>query len=113
MAVSRVRVAAKAIPGPLPSDPPGETGHLHAAGVVAAGVYAHGVRVADIPLEEAGDWARKDDHVVWIGLFEPDSSLLKCVQQQFNLHPLAVEDATNAHQRPKLEQYGDALFVVA
>ena len=43
----------------------------------------------------------------------PEPALLKCVQEQFSLHPLAVEDATNAHQRPKLEQYGDALFVVA
>ena len=90
-----------------------EAGHRHEVGVVASSVYAHGVRIADIPVEDAGDWARKEGHVVWIGLLEPDADLLRCVQQQFNLHPLAVEDATNAHQRPKLEQYGDALFVVA
>ncbi|QEL23153.1 magnesium/cobalt transporter CorA [Bosea sp. F3-2] len=112
MTVSNVRFAASAAPKPVPRDPVAE-GQLHAAGVVASSVYAHGVRVADIPVEEAGDWANKDGHVVWIGLFEPESALLKCVQKQFNLHPLAVEDATNAHQRPKLEQYGDALFVVA
>ncbi|SEF63949.1 magnesium/cobalt transporter CorA [Bosea lathyri] len=113
MAVSNVRFAASAAPEQRPRDAVAEQGHLHAAGVVASSVYAHGVRIADIPVEEAGDWARKDGHVVWIGLLEPDPALLKCVQQQFNLHPLAVEDATNAHQRPKLEQYGDALFVVA
>ncbi|MBX9908474.1 MAG: magnesium/cobalt transporter CorA [Beijerinckiaceae bacterium] len=95
------------------SPKPPERGHLHEAGVVASSVYAHGVRIADIAVEEAGEWARKDGHVVWIGLLEPDAALLACVQRQFSLHPLAVEDATNAHQRPKLEQYGDALFVVA
>jgi len=113
MAVSNIRLAAAAAPDPVPGDPSAEPGQLHMAGVVASSVYAHGVRIADIPVEEAGDWAQKDGHVVWIGLFEPEPALLKCVQRQFNLHPLAVEDATNAHQRPKLEQYGDALFVVA
>jgi magnesium transporter len=50
---------------------------------------------------------------VWIGLFEPSDELLARVQKQFGLHELAIEDARNAHQRPKLEQYGDALFIVA
>ncbi|MEZ2405219.1 magnesium transporter [Bosea sp. OAE752] len=113
MTASHVRFAARTAPEPSPSVAPAEPGHPHAAGVVASSVYAHGVRVADVPVEEAGEWSRKDDHVVWIGLLEPDAALLHCVQRQFNLHPLAVEDATNAHQRPKLEQYGDALFVVA
>jgi len=44
-------------------------------------------------------------HVVWIGLHEPSAELLDQVQAQFNLHPLAIEDAGKAHQRPKLEQY--------
>lgn len=113
MAVSNVRFATPAAPKPPPREPQAEQGPIHVAGVVASSVYAHGVRVADIPVEDAGDWARKDGHVVWIGLLEPEPALLHCVQRQFNLHPLAVEDATNAHQRPKLEQYGDALFVVA
>ena len=82
-------------------------------GVVAAGAYLKGRRVADLALEQAGEWAKKDDHVVWIGLYEPDGELLQRVQQQFDLHDLAIEDAEHAHQRPKLEQYGDALFVVA
>ena len=84
-----------------------------AQGVVACSVYANGRRVADISIDEAGDWARKEGHVVWIGLWEPDAGLLHRVQDQFGLHPLAIEDAEHAHQRPKLEQYGDALFVVA
>jgi len=112
MSVAHVRFTASPPVG-TPGDSSLDQEHRHEAGVVACSVYAHGVRIADIPIEESGEWSRKDGHVVWIGLLEPEAALLKCVQEQFNLHPLAVEDATNAHQRPKLEQYGDALFVVA
>ncbi len=82
-------------------------------GIVASSAYAHGQRVANVPLDEAGAWAKRPGHVVWIGLFEPDEELLARVQAQFNLHPLAIEDAGNAHQQPKLEQYGESLFIVA
>ena len=82
-------------------------------GVVASSVYANGVRVADISIDDAGEWAHKGGHVVWIGLWEPSAELLRRVQLQFHLHELAIEDAEHAHQRPKLEQYGEALFVVA
>ncbi|HZA92724.1 MAG TPA: magnesium/cobalt transporter CorA [Gemmatimonadales bacterium] len=82
-------------------------------GVVASAAYAGGRRVAEVPVEEAGEWSRKPGHVVWIGLHEPSQELLRQLQREFNLHELAIEDALKAHQRPKLEQYGDALFVVA
>jgi magnesium transporter len=82
-------------------------------GVVASSAYANGRWVAKVPLEEAGAWAQRPGHVVWIGLFEPDEELLRRVQAQFNLHPLAIEDAGNAHQQPKIEQYGESLFIVA
>jgi magnesium transporter len=82
-------------------------------GVIAAGVYVDGRRVANIAIDEAGSWRSKPDHVVWIGLHEPETRLLARVQQQFELHDLAIEDADHAHQRPKIEQYGDALFIVA
>jgi magnesium transporter len=49
---------------------------------------------------------------VWVGLHDPAPELLKQLQQEFGLHDLAVEDAQVAHQRPKLEQYGDSIFVV-
>jgi magnesium transporter len=91
-------------PNPVPDEVPG---------IVASGVYAGGRRVADVDIEEAGKWARRPGHVVWLGLLEPSADLLARVQAQFNLHELAIEDANNAHQRPKVEQYGDALFVVA
>jgi magnesium transporter len=82
-------------------------------GIVAAGVYAGGRRVANTTVEQAGEWSRQPGHVVWIGLLEPDDELLRRVQQQFKLHDLAIEDAAKAHQRPKLEQYGEGLFIVA
>jgi magnesium transporter len=81
--------------------------------IVAAAAYAGGRRVADISLAEAKAWSRRPGHVVWIGLLEPRDDLIRQVQAQFDLHDLAIEDALSAHQRPKLEQYGDALFIVA
>ena len=55
---------------------------------------------------------KKPNQFVWIGLQEPSEDVLKQVQEEFGLHELAVEDARNAHQRPKVELYGDSVFVV-
>jgi magnesium transporter len=88
---------------PTPSEP----------GVINSSVYSHGQRVSDVPVDAAGAWAKRSGHVVWIGLFEPSADLLHRVQTQFNLHPLAIEDAGKPHQQPKIEQYGEALFIVA
>lgn len=85
----------------------------NAQGLVESGVYAAGNRVAAIPVDEAGSWLDQPGHVVWISLLEPTDELLRRVQTQFELHDLAIQDAGKAYQRPKLEQYGDALFVVA
>jgi magnesium transporter len=82
-------------------------------GVIASSVYALGALVADIAVDEAGAWSKRPGHVVWIGLFEPSPELLHRVQKQFSLHPLAIEDAGKPHQQPKVEQYGEALFIVA
>lgn len=82
-------------------------------GVIAAAVYAGGERLQDIDIDAAGAWAACPGHVVWIGLHEPSLALLARVQRQFGLHPLAIEDAGKAHQYPKLEQYGEGLFIVA
>lgn len=82
-------------------------------GVVAAVAYRKGVKVANIRVDEAGDWAKRPDHVVWIGLYEPDMALLERVREQFALHPLAIEDALKAHQFPKVEEFDDSLFIVA
>jgi magnesium transporter len=49
---------------------------------------------------------------VWVALLEPEARALELMQAEFNLHPLAVEDARHGHQRPKIEEYGDSLFAV-
>jgi magnesium transporter len=80
--------------------------------VVAAYVYRNGQRVRAAALTEAGLKLRVDEFV-WIGLAEPDEAELRMLERQFDLHPLAVEDALVAHQLPKVEVYGKDLFVVA
>jgi magnesium transporter len=83
-----------------------------ADGVVNCAAYSAGRRVADVEIKELGEVLRQPDRFIWIGLHEPGEDLLRQVQEQFGLHDLAIEDAHRAHQRPKLELYGDALFVV-
>lgn len=81
--------------------------------VVDCAVYADGERVASLPPREALEEARKrTGGFAWIGLHEPDAEHLAEIAEVFELHPLAVEDAVTAHQRPKLERYGDTLFLV-
>jgi magnesium transporter len=81
-------------------------------GVVACVAYAEGRRLGDISIEDISEFLKKPGVFVWIGLHDPAPELLKQIQQEFCLHDLAVEDAQLAHQRPKLEQYGDSIFVV-
>ncbi len=80
--------------------------------IVNSAAYADGRRVADVAIDEIGAVLRQPDRFVWIGLHEPDEALLKEVQREFGLHDLAIEDAHMAHQRPKLERYGECLFAV-
>ncbi|MFF0184306.1 magnesium and cobalt transport protein CorA [Streptomyces sp. NPDC005244] len=55
---------------------------------------------------------KRDEGFVWLGLHEPTEQEFAGIAELFDLHPLAVEDAVEAHQRPKLERYGDTLFAV-
>ena len=80
--------------------------------VVAAFAYRCGCRMAEIQLGDSATWAREKGDFVWIGFHEPTEQDLRTLQQQFGLHELAVEDALSAHQVPKLEVYGESLFVV-
>lgn len=96
---------------PAPSIAPRAVGGRE-HGVVAAGVYADGRRVRDITIDEAGAWSKRPGHVVWIGLYQPSRELLRRVEAEFGVHEMAVEDAERPHRRPKVEQYGDALFIV-
>jgi magnesium transporter len=81
--------------------------------IVDCAVYEDGCRCAgDLPLAEAGDAAHRDGSFVWLGVFEPSEDEFDAVRREFALHELAVEDAIKAHQRPKVELYGDTLLVV-
>ncbi|HZJ06761.1 MAG TPA: magnesium/cobalt transporter CorA [Nocardioidaceae bacterium] len=84
--------------------------------IVDSALYRDGVRV---PVQCAKDdlaavraAASGENDFVWVGLHEPNEAELDAVSTVFELHPLAVEDALNAHQRPKLERYDDGLFLV-
>ncbi len=79
--------------------------------VVDCAVYVAGARVPGTTgLDEVLSTARDRGGFVWIGLHSPDAPALQGVADRFGLHPLAVEDAVHAHQRPKLETYGDDLL---
>ena len=84
--------------------------------IVDSAVYRQGERVAVDCSTRDYDVLRKvaarEDGFVWVGLHEPSEGELGDVAAAFDLHPLAVEDALKAHQRPKLEQYEDSLFLV-
>jgi magnesium transporter len=76
-------------------------------------VYEQGQRrPGKLPLQQAGEAARADDAFVWLGVVEPSEEEFAEIATQFDLHELAVEDAVKAHQRPKVELYGDTLLVV-
>lgn len=72
----------------------------------------NGTRLRDITIDDISEILKEPDTFVWVGLHEPDDSLLVKLQEEFCLHDLAVEDAQQAHQRTKVETYGDSLFIV-
>ncbi len=81
--------------------------------IVDRAIYRDGRR-AEAPddLAELGAASRDGASIAWIGLYRPTADEFDAVAREFELHPLAVEDAVHAHQRPKLEHYGDTLFCV-
>jgi magnesium transporter len=81
--------------------------------IVDNAIYVDGRRTAEpVTLEETYEAVRNRHGVAWIGLYRPTAEEFSSVAGEFDLHGLAVEDATDAHQRPKLERYGGTLFVV-
>jgi len=80
--------------------------------MVDCAVYVDGRRQDPVAPEDALRVATERGGVVWLGLFAPSEQELGAIAQQYDLHPLAVEDAVFAHQRPKLDRYDDALFMV-
>jgi magnesium transporter len=74
--------------------------------------YQEGKKLSDISVESISDFIQMPDCFVWVALREPESAELAVMKEEFGLHELAVEDAERGHQRPKIEEYGDSLFVV-
>ena len=74
--------------------------------------YGEGHKLSDIPMGDIDQWLAKPGCFVWVALKDATVDELRQMQEEFHLHELAVEDAKNGHQRPKVEEYGDTLFVV-
>jgi magnesium transporter len=74
--------------------------------------YQEGKKLRDISVEEISDYVSRDDCFVWVALKDAEPAELDKMQEEFDLHELAVEDARHGHQRPKIEEYGDSLFAV-
>jgi magnesium transporter len=74
--------------------------------------YQEGTKLSDIPKEEISAYVKRPDCFVWVALNDPEPAELEEMREEFGLHALAVEDARHGHQRPKIEEYGDSLFVV-
>ncbi|MEA3067678.1 MAG: magnesium transporter [Sphingomonadales bacterium] len=81
--------------------------------VVAAYLYRDGARVRSVAIDEKCDCAADKSEFVWIGIADPTAEEMQALQECYGLHPLATEDAMNADQLPKVDVYGDQLFVVA
>lgn len=77
-------------------------------------LYQDGRKVRDIPMDENTRWTGcGEEGFVWVALKDASAIELDIVQRQFGLHELAVEDARQGHQRPKVQEYGESLFIVA
>ncbi|MFF4620248.1 magnesium/cobalt transporter CorA [Nonomuraea jabiensis] len=89
------------------------------ASIVEYGAYVQGKKVATTGIDDALSLVRERNKesdganaFVWVGLHEPEAPEVEWLAEVFGLHPLAVEDAVKAHQRPKVERYGESLFMV-
>lgn len=74
--------------------------------------YQEGRKLADIQSKEIHEYVSRPECFIWVALYEATAEELETMQREFGLHELAVEDARHGHQRPKIEEYGDSLFVV-
>jgi len=80
--------------------------------IINSAVYVDGCRKGDYTLDQIQEYVGQPGHFIWLGLKDPNAATLQKLQKQFHLHDLAIEDALRAHQRPKIETYGDTVFVV-
>ena len=75
--------------------------------------YQEGKKLSDVPVEDISEYLKQPDAFVWVALRDPTEAEIAAMQDEFSLHELAIEDAARGHQRPKLEEYGESVFVVA
>ena len=81
--------------------------------IVDSAIYEAGRRRnGNVEVHEAMEACHAPDCFTWIGLYEPTEEEFESIRSEFDLHPLAVEDAIHAHERPKLEVFGDMVFIV-
>ena len=80
--------------------------------LVNCAAYQKGCKLADVAIDDISAYRDVPDCFVWVALKEPGPGELAHMSHQFGLHELAVEDAQNGHQRPKIEEYIDSLFCV-
>lgn len=101
---------AETTDGSAAPEPPAET----PSSIITAALYRDGHRVSthDTLADAFRQQRATSGTLAWIGLHRPTSAELVTLASEFDLHPLAIEDALEAHQRPKLERYGGTLFVV-
>ncbi len=97
------RVGVEPPPGPVYPAP---------AMLINCAVYQDGKRIGDITPAEIAENVDREDRLVWVALQDPTAGELEEMRVAFRLHPLAVEDAGKGHQLPKVEEYGESLFVV-
>lgn len=74
--------------------------------------YQKGVGIGDVTIEDISEVLKRERTFVWLGLREANREVLHKIQEEFGLHDLAIEDACAAHQRPKIEEFGESVFMV-
>jgi hypothetical protein len=110
----RGNIAGRVAYGPV-DEPDGQVARSNSVngGVVDNAIYVDGIRTANpATLDETYELLRERHGMAWIGLYRPTPGEIRSVAAEFGLHHLVVDDAIAAHQRPKLERYGDILFTV-
>lgn len=87
-------------------------GHEDTRMLINCVAYENGHKLADIAIAEINEYLERPGCFVWVSMRDADDAELAEMKAEFNLHELAVEDASHGHQRPKIEEYGDSMFVV-
>ncbi|CAD6534646.1 magnesium/cobalt transporter CorA [Paraburkholderia metrosideri] len=80
--------------------------------LINCAAYQDGRKLADIDIDSISDYVARPECFVWVALKDPGPGELAVMKKEFGLHELAIEDAQNGHQRPKIEEYGESLFTV-